>query len=162
MLSTLQQGSLVHIIDKTKDIQYLVGEVVNKTEPQTDYNAGIGTNMQTYFDLTVKVNGEKYELKHINTGLCLVDNGNIVVSESKESLSPTVESILHNSKKVIDPENIAYHTKAVEDCEDILKKLSPSFAKQKEIDGRIESLESKMTGVDDKLDKIFNLLKNNN
>lgn len=162
MLSALQQGSLVHIIDKTKDIKYLVGEVINKTEPQPDYNSNLGNNLQSYFDLTVKVNGENYELKHINSGVNLVNNGNIIVSESKESLSPTVESILHNSKKIIDPENIAYHTKAVEDCEEILKKLSPSFAKQKEIDGRIESLESKMTGVDDKLDKIFNLLSKNN
>ena len=160
MLSALQQGSLVHIIDKTKDIKYLVGEVINKTEPQPDYNSSFGTNLQSYFDLTVKVNGENYEFKHINSGVNLVNNGNIIVSESKESLSPTVESILHNSKKIIDPENIAYHTKAVEDCEEILKKLSPSFAKQKEIDCRIESLESKMTGVDDKLDKIFNLLNN--
>ena len=39
-----------------------------------------------------------------------------------------------------------------------MKKLNPTFAKEKERDARIENLESKVNGMDDKLDKIFNLI----
>lgn len=161
MLSALQQGSLIHIIDKTKDIQYLVGEVVNKTEPTADYsNPAIGINPPMFFDLTVKVNDENYEFKHLNSSLSVANNGNIIISETKEGLAPTVESILHNSKKVIEPSNIEYHTKAVASCEDILKKLNPVFAREKERDERIQTLENKVGGIDNKLDKILNLINN--
>lgn len=159
MLSALQQGSLVHIIDKTKGIKYLVGEVINKTEPIADYsNPNTGLNPTTYFDLVVKVDNETYKFQHLNSTLSVANNNNIIVSETKEGLTPTVENILYSSKKVIDPENIQYHTEAVASCEEILKKLNPSFAKDKERDARIQNLENKMTGMDDKLDKIFNLI----
>ena len=155
MLSALQQGSLVHIIDKTKGIKYLVGEVINRTEPNLDYtNSNLGMTPQSFFDLSVKVGDEKYEFKHLTTA----NNGSIVVSENKEGLLPTVEAILYTSKKIIEPENIEYHTQAVADCESIMKKLNPTFAKEKERDARIESLENKVSGMDDKLDKIFNLI----
>lgn len=159
MLSALQQGSLVHIIDKTKGIKYLVGEVVNRTEPTADYtNPNLGMAPQSFFDLSVKVGDETYEFKHLNSTFTLANNGSIVVSENKEGLLPTVEAILYTSKKIIEPSNIEYHTQAVADCESIMKKLNPAFAKEKERDARIENLESKVNGMDDKLDKIFNLI----
>lgn len=161
MLSSLQQGSLVHIIDKTKDIKYLVGEIVDKTEPIADYsNPNLGINPPMFFNLTLKVDNETYELKHINSSIPVANNGNIIVSETKEGLIPTIETVLHNSKKIIDPENIEYHTKAVASCEDILKKLNPTFAKEKERDARIKNLEDTVGGMNDKLDKIFNLINN--
>lgn len=159
MLSALQQGSLIHIIDKTKDIKYIVGEVINRTDPSADYsNPSLGINPPTFFDLTVKVDNETYEFKHLNSTLSVANNGNIIISETKEGLTPTVESILHNSKKIIDPENINYHKNAVASCEDILKKLNPVFAREKERDSRIQNLEDKVGGLDDKLDKILNLI----
>ena len=159
MLSALQQGSLIHIIDKTKGIKYLVGEVINSTEPNPDYTSpNLSIPPQSFFDLSVKVGDEKYEFKHLNSTLTTANNGSIIISENKEGLLPIVESILYNSKKIIEPENIEYHTKAVADCETIMKKLNPTFAKEKERDARIENLESKVNGMDDKLDKIFNLI----
>lgn len=158
MLSSLQQGSPVYIIDKTKGINFIVGEVVNRTEPTVDYSNpqyGVGC---TFFDLTVKVESETYELKHLNSTLTLANNGNIIVSETKESLIPLVESTIQNSKKQIDPVNIEYHTNIVSSGENILKQLNPSFAKEKERDIRIQSLEDKVGTIDDKLDKILNLV----
>ena len=73
-------------------------------------------------------------------------------------LDTSQREFLYNSKKIIEPENIEYHTQAVADCESIMKKLNPTFAKEKERDARIESLENKVNGMDDKLDKIFNII----
>lgn len=162
MLSALERGSVVHIIDKTKGIRYLTGEIINKTEPSADFsNPALSLNPPTFFDITVKVGDETYEFKHLNASLSVANNGNVIVSENKEGLSPTVESILHNSKKQIDPENIKYHTEAVASCEEILKKLNPVFAREKERDSRIQNLEDKVGGMDDKLDKILKLINNN-
>ena len=63
MLSALQQGSLVHIIDKTKGIKYLVGEVISRTEPNPDYtNPNLGMTPQSFFDLSVKVGDENLNI----------------------------------------------------------------------------------------------------
>ena len=159
MLSALQQGSLVHIIDKTKGIKYLVGEVISHTEPNPDYtNPNLGMVPQSFFAFLFPLFYYSIFFKHLNSTLTTANNGSIIVSENKEGLLPTVESILYSSKKIIEPENIEYHTQAVADCEAIMKKLNPTFAKEKERDARIESLENKVSGMDDKLDKIFNLI----
>lgn len=160
MLSTLQQGSLVYIIDKTKNIKYSVGEIITKTEPKTEYNSSPvgGMNMVSYFDMSVKINNDTYDFKHIPSVNTLVNynNGNIIISETKEGLIPTIETLLHNSKQIVN--NIDYHKQAIVECEEILKELNPTFAKEKERDERIDSLEEKVGGIDEKLDKIFNLI----
>ena len=158
MLSALNQGSLIHIIDKTNNIKYKVGEIVNKTEPKTEYCTSPVGNMQTYIDIVVRVDGENLSFNHIPTSVSTVNynNGNVTLSETQEGLIPTVESILHNSKSIVD--NIDYYKNSINECEDILIKLNPTFAKEKERDGRINELESKVGNIDTKLDKIFELL----
>jgi hypothetical protein len=47
----------------------------------------------------------------------------------------------------------------VEECETILKQINPQFAKDKERDDRLQSLENRFDGVESKLDKIFDLIK---
>lgn len=164
MLSALQQGNLVHIIDKTDGIKYSVGEIINKTEPKTEYGSspveGMGFNVPTYFDISVKVDETIYDFKHISTNVNIVNynNGNIVISETKEALIPIIDNILHTRKVHI--ENIDKYKNEVENCEDILKKLNPTFAKEKERDSRISNLEDKVENIDDKLDKILNLINN--
>lgn len=162
MLSALQQGSLVYILDKTNGIKYNIGEVINKTEPKTEYGSspveGMGFNVPTYFDISVKVDESIFDFKHILSTMSVVNynNGNIVVSETKEALIPIIDNILHSRKVHID--NVEKYKKEVDDCEAILKKLNPTFAKEKERDSRISELEIKMGSVDNKLDKLINLI----
>ena len=44
------------------------------------------------------------------------------------------------------------------DCEDILRKINPQFAIDKEREERLSSLENRFDGFESKLDKIFNLI----
>lgn len=159
MLSSLQLGSLVHIIDRTKGLEYKVGEIIAKTEPTNEFgNTPSTLNIPSYFDMTIKLNNGNYEFKHINSNLNLVNynNGNIIVSETKEGLIPTVESIFHNSKQHIN--NMATYEKLASDSEKVLQELNPTFAKEKERDSKIARLEEQVKGMDDKLDKIINSL----
>lgn len=65
MFSALKQGSSVFIIDRTKGIDYKVGQVINYTEPKSEYNynQGFSVNNQTYMDITVKTDNGTYEFK---------------------------------------------------------------------------------------------------
>lgn len=160
MLSALHQGSLVHIIDKTKGIKYKVGEVISKTEPKVDFQNTIGLTPTSYFDLTIKVDSETYEFKRISGDATIVNynQGNIVISETKEGLVPTVETILHNSKQAIDEDYINLNKQNVKDCDSILKQLNPVYAKEQERDDEIKDLKTEVAGINDKLDKLFNLI----
>ena len=157
MLSSLRQGSLVHILDKTKGVKYIIGEVISRTEPISDYS-NISITPQTFFDLSVKTTSDTYEFKHISSSLVFADNGDVVVSETKEALIPIIESTLYTSKKAIEEETINAHKENIICCEEILQKLNPAYAKEKERDARIDNLENKFTGVEDKLDKILTFI----
>lgn len=76
--------------------------------------------------------------------------------EESDNLNKLNKIILTNK------EDIDYIKKLVSDCEDVLKELNPVFAKDKERDDRINGLDSKVTSMEGKLDKILNVLSANN
>lgn len=80
--------------------------------------------------------------------------------ETKAGLQTEVESTLQNSRQIIN--NIDFYKKSITDCENILKELNPQFAKDKERDDRINGLDSKVSSMEGKLDKILNALTANN
>ena len=69
-----------------------------------------------------------------------------------------VESTLQNSKQIVN--NIETYKQNIIDCEEILKELNPQFAKDKERDDRLNTLELKFEGVENKIDKLLNLVTN--
>ena len=139
MFSALSQGSSVYILDKTSSPKYSIGEVVGVSQPKINYNG------QSTVDLRV--------INSINT----YNGGKIVISETKQGIQNEVESILENSKKIIN--NIDVYKQNITDCENILKELNPQFAIDKERDERLTNLESRFDGFESKLDKIFNLVQ---
>ncbi|MCQ2971694.1 MAG: hypothetical protein MJ209_00110 [archaeon] len=162
MLSAIHQGSLVYIIDKTKGIKFKIGEVVNKTEPKLDFQSSMNLNPIGYFDLNVKTDSDNYEFKRVSGDAVTVNynQGNVIISETKEALVPIIETILHNSKQATDEDYIKLNKQNIEDCDIILKQLNPIYAKEQERDGEIQDLKAKVAGIDDKLDKLFNLINN--
>lgn len=82
---------------------------------------------------------------------------NIFISETKELMSSEVENVRQNAISIV--ESVPYYTKVAEDCENILKEINPQFAKDKERDERLSSLEDKFDSFESKLDKIFELVK---
>ena len=152
MFSALTQGSLVYILDKTSEPSFKVGEVVGVSFPKLNYG-------QTLVDLKVKVEDEIKDFPSIPSinSMFTYNNGKIVISETKQGIQNEVEGILQNSRQIL--ENIDSYQKNVEDCESILKQLNPQFAKDKERDERLSSLESKFGSFESKLDEIFNFIK---
>ena len=156
MFSALSQGSPIYILDKTSSPEYKIGEVVGVSYPKINpYNIG----PQNTVDLKIKIEGQTQEFNSIPSVNSVVsyNNGKIIISESKQGIQNEVESILQNSKHII--ESIDTYKKNILQCENILKKLNPQFAIDKERDERLSNLENRFDGVESKLDKIFNLIQ---
>lgn len=153
MFSALAQGSSVYILDKTSSPKYIIGEIVGVSQPKINFNG------QSTVDLKVNVDNSIQEFSNLLSinSISTYNGGKIIISETKQGIQNEVESILDNSRKVID--NIDNYKKNIVDCEEILKQLNPQFAKDKERDDRLFNLESRFDGVESKLDKIFNLIQ---
>ena len=160
MFSSLNQGSIIYILDKTERPKFKVGEVVSISQPKVDYNSTgqFGQFQATTVDIKVNVEGNTYEYNSIPSSYSVItyNNGKVTLSETKQGLQSEVESILQNSKQIV--EKIDTYKQNIVDCESILKQLNPQFAKDKERDERLNSLEERFGGVEDRLDKIINLI----
>ena len=143
MFSSLQQGSIVYILDKSERPKLKCGEVIGVSAPKFQ---AIGSTIQDYSNIPSTNNVVSY------------NNGKLILSETKQGLQSDVESTLQNSKQIVN--NIETYKQNIIDCEEILKELNPQFAKDKERDDRLNTLELKFEGVENKIDKLLNLVTN--
>ena len=65
--------------------------------------------------------------------------------------------MIRESKQILD--SIPHHEAVVIEGEEILKKLNPQFAKQKDQEDKINNLETKVGSMESKLDDISSMLK---
>ena len=152
MFSALSQGSSIYLLDKTSSPKFIVGEIVGVTQPKYNFN-------QATVDLKVKVDDTIQEFNNLPSinSTVTYNNGKVLISETKQGIQNEVETILTNSRNILN--NINTYKQNVEDCENILRQINPQFAKDKERDDRLQNLESRFDGVESKLDKIFDLIK---
>ncbi len=160
MFSALNQGSLIHILDKTKDLKYKVGEVVGITQPKfgtATFNPS-QHNTQTFVDIKLKIDNVVNDFNSIpsNSSLITYNNGSLILSETKQGLQTEIESIIQTRKQALD--NVEQYKKDIVDGENILKELNPQFAKDKARDDQIRTLNDKVTNMEDTLNKIVTML----
>lgn len=160
MFSALNQGSLIYVLDKTSSPKFKIGEVLGVSAPAINFNQSNINYNQTYVDLKLRIDGETQDFKSIpsTNNFITYQGGKIVLSETKQGIQQEVESMLQNSKQIVD--NIETYKQNIIDCEDILKELNPQYAKDKERDERLSNLETKFSGVENKLDRILTLVTN--
>lgn len=158
MFSALSQGSLVYILDKSERPKLKIGEVISVSQPKQNFNMNMNGYNQTVIDIKVNMDGNTFEYNAIPSNFSIVsyNNGKITISETKQGLQSEVENILHNSRQIV--ENVSTYKQNIVDCESILKELNPQFAKDKERDERLNTLEQKFTGVENKIDKLLTLV----
>lgn len=154
MFSALSQGSSIYLLDKTSTPKFDVGEVVGVSQPKVNYG-----QPQTTVDLKVKVDDNIQEFNNLPSinSIVTYNGGKLVISETKQAIQNEVETILNKSQQILN--NIDIYKESISECENILKQLNPQFAKDKERDDRLLSLENRFDGVESKLDKIFDLIK---
>lgn len=160
MFSGLRQNNLFYILEKGEDLNLKIGQVISVSNPQPKYNQFNTTNAfsqpEMVVDVKVKVGEESLDFKQLNANMNIANSGNVVVSDSKEAMSAEVESLLRNSKQII--ESVPYHERVVSSCDVMLRELNPAFAKEKEQEEKIGALEQRMGHIDGKLEKVLELL----
>lgn len=161
MFSALRQGSSFFILDKTNVPKLKIGSVVSVSQPMPKYNNTYvpGHNYtETVVDVVVKVNEEELKFEKLPSNLSIANFGQsgIVVSESKEAMNGEVESMLRNSKNIL--ESIPYHKEVLVACDEMMKELNPQLAKEKEQEQKIAMLENRMGGMESTLQDIHKLL----
>ena len=160
MFSGIRQGNLFYILEKGEDLNLKIGQVIIVSNPQPKYNQFNTTNAfsqpEMVVDVKVKVGEESLDFKQLNANMNIANSGNVVVSDSKEAMSAEVESLLRNSKQII--ESVPYHERVVASCDVMLRELNPAFAKEKEQEEKIGALEQRMGHIDGKLEKVLELL----
>ena len=156
MFSTLRQNSPIYVLDK-KDSPVLKKGIIETVSPQRSRTGSFyGQPMDMIVDIRVNIDGTSQEFKNIPASLSIANDGNIVISETKEAMSTEVDSMLSISKQIL--ESIDYHKDVIEKCEQILKDLNPQFAKDKLQEEKINSLESRIGGVENTLGDIKDML----
>lgn len=164
MFSALSQGNLVYIIDKTDGLKYKTGEIVNIVQGNV-FGGAFGTSSfvpNGTVTLKVKVDNNviDYPEAPLNGSKASYNNGATIVCDNKQGLISEIESTLQSTKQLL--ADRPKHEQIVNDCEEILKELNPVFAKDKERDDRINSLDNKVSSIESKLDKILNAVSINN
>lgn len=164
MFSALSQGSPIYIIDKTDGLKYKTGEIVNIVQGNM-FGGTFGTpsfvpNGTVTLKVKVDNNVIDYPEAPLNGSKASYNNGATIVCDNKQGLISEIESTLQSTKQLL--ADRSKHEQIVSDCEEILKELNPVFAKDKERDDRINSLDNKVTSIESKLDKILNAVSINN
>lgn len=164
MFSTLRKGATVYILDRSGEPNMNVGYIENVTMPRPMYPTynpavSLGTNMQMVVDLTVRINDEQKEFS-VPSNLSIHTYGDYTISESKEAMISEVDSLMQNSKDIL--ESVDRHKAAIQSYENILKTLNPVYAKESERDSRIDNLTQQMDSMQDTLSRLESLLRNGN
>lgn len=162
MFSALRSGSPFYILEKANEPKLKIGSVVSVSQPTPKYSNSFVPNQQfgdMVVDIVVKVADEEFKFEKLPSNLSIANFGQsgVVVSESKEAMNTEVEGMLRASKQILD--SIPYHEKVLSECDVILRELNPQFAKEKEQEEKIASLEVKVGGMEGKLDQIANMLQ---
>lgn len=161
MFQGLRTNSLFYVLDKGEHPSLRIGQVVSVSNPQTRYpsfnNGFTPQPMETVVDVRVKLGDEEADFKQLPANGQIVNDKNLVVSDSKEAMSAEVDAMLRQSKAIL--ESVDYHERVVKSCEGMLLQLNPQIAKEKEQSEKISKLEGKVSGVEDKVDKMMGLLE---
>lgn len=161
MFSALRQGQPIYILEKGEVPCIRIGQVESVTQPRPKYNTfnpnvGIGANMETIVDISVKIGNEKKEYIGVPSNLSIHGYGDTVITESKDAMISEVDGMLQSSRSIV--ESVDYHRGVIAVCEDILKQLSPSYAKEQERDDAIDTLKDEVATLRQDISKMMLLL----
>ena len=154
MFKDLRQNTPLYVLYRGEKPRLETGSILSVGQPApkmpTNYNALYPQQPEMIVDVCVKIGSETITFEKLPAGSVIADfaaggntTNNIVISSSKDAIRTEVETMLTQSKNIVD--SVSYHQGVVQECEEMLKGLNPSFAKDKEYGDTIKKLEKEMS-----------------
>lgn len=163
MFQGLRQNSLFYILEKGERPTLQVGQVVSVSNPAPrfgQYQPGqiYGQNADMVVDVQVKVGDEPpFNLEKLPASMSIATTDKLVVSDSRDAMLSEVEGMLANSRRII--ESVDYHNGVIEACDNIIERLNPKIAQEREQERKINELETKMNEMGGSIYNIENMLR---
>lgn len=161
MFQNLRQGNTLYILEKSETPILKLGEVINVGTPTPVYNtqtAGLTMGFQPKMEVLVraKVDDKEGDFAHLPTDQSVHDYGTMIVTDSREAMLSEVDSMKQRSQHILD--TVDYHKEVVDACDGMFKTLNPNYAKERERDEAIDTLNERMSGIEEELSKVVKLL----
>lgn len=167
MFSNLNAGSVLYILNTKDKLKLTTGQITGVTPPRAKSStfgpgAYYGQLPDMIMDIVATVDGERREFKSIPTNSTIANfsDNNFILADSRESMLSQVNTMLQNSKSIID--NIDKHKNIVRDCNEILINLNPSLAAEAQRDNAINNLQSQVNVLTEQLSKLVSALGTEN
>ena len=104
-------------------------------------------NMGQSIDISVTMEGKKKEFSGIVANSSVSSSPEYIITDSKETMVPQVKNVLKNNEDIVNNYNI--YNQNISECKNILKDLSPSFAKESAMDNAIAELTERVNKIQD-------------
>ena len=161
MFSSSRQGGFIYVLSKGERPTVKIGQIESVSSPvpkYPTYNPSVPYSPQPemLIDIKVRCGEEVLDFQKLPANGEMFAYPNVIVSEKKEAIISEVEAMMQTSKQIV--ESVQYHNSVIESCDSILKELNPQFAKEKQQEDRINSLEQEVKSVKDGLGDIKSLL----
>ena len=157
-----------YILHKGEKLSLQIGTVKSKTDPKPQFPtqtpavfAGMA-GQPSVVDVVVTLNGVDTPFNNlpVNTQTAQYNNGETLVSCSKEAMLQAVDGMIQTSKKAL--EQVGYHKNVLTEGEKMLETLNPTYAENKQNARTIKDLQERVDGQDKKLDSILSILQDLN
>ena len=161
MFSNVRQGNLFYILSKGETPTVKIGQVESVSNPTPKYPSytpgqPFGQQPEMLVDIKIKCGEELLDFQKLPANGEVFSYPNAIVSDKKEAIISEVEAMLQNSRQIVS--SVDYHESVINSCDEILKQLNPQFAKEKQQEEKIGSLESEVKSVKGDLHDIKDLL----
>lgn len=161
MFGTLSQGSTLYVLDKSNNEHKLKVATIEMVSGQPNLMPYAPTLVGQTIDISVVYpDGSKCKFERLPSNNSVFAYDKAVVTETRELMQQQIESSLRASRAIID--SVPYHQKVITSYETMLKSLSPTFAKEKETDDRLCSLERGLQDIKSMLVKVVSNNSRNN
>ena len=101
--------------------------------------------VETVVDVMVNIRGQQVPLKDLKANADVDDNGNIIVSCSRDAINSEVAMMRQKSLDILN--SIEYHKNVIACCDKMLNTLNPEIAAKQEQEQRIQGLEQKIDAL---------------
>lgn len=153
MFQNLRAASQIYILHKEAKPYIEIASVTGVSAPKPKYPMGIPQigqlpQMEMVVDLTASIGGQSTTFQGLPAGADIADfgqNGNMVISCSRDAMNSEVASMKQRSLDIIN--SVSYHQGIIAGCDEMLSVLNPELAQKHRQEQEIADMKKQMADL---------------